>query len=111
MSKYALLIDYDYCTGCHSCEVACQQEHDFPAGYMGMVVTEHVLDNPGTNRLSIFNVPFPTQLCDLCAERVAQDKKPSCVHHCQVRCLEYGTLSELAQKLENKTRAALFAPC
>ena len=26
MKKHALLIDYKYCTGCHSCEVACRQE-------------------------------------------------------------------------------------
>ena len=39
MARYALLIDYDYCTGCHSCEVACQQEHDYPVGTNGVVVT------------------------------------------------------------------------
>jgi serine/threonine protein kinase len=27
MARYGLLIDYEYCTGCHSCEVACQMEH------------------------------------------------------------------------------------
>lgn len=111
MTKYALLIDYDYCTGCHSCAVACQQEHDFEAGYMGMVVTEHILENPASTRLSIFNLPFPTQLCDLCAQRVALDKKPACVHHCQAFCLEYGTVAELAAKLETKVRASLFVPC
>ncbi|MCI8468477.1 MAG: oxidoreductase, partial [Eggerthellaceae bacterium] len=26
MTTHALLIDYKYCTGCHSCEVACRQE-------------------------------------------------------------------------------------
>ena len=26
MPKYALLIDYEYCTGCHSCEIACRNE-------------------------------------------------------------------------------------
>ena len=35
MARYAILIDYDYCTGCHTCEVACQQEHDYPAGTRG----------------------------------------------------------------------------
>ena len=28
MARYGILVDYDYCTGCHTCEVACQQEHD-----------------------------------------------------------------------------------
>jgi Fe-S-cluster-containing dehydrogenase component len=27
--KKGLLIDYHYCTGCHSCEVAYQQKHGF----------------------------------------------------------------------------------
>ena len=41
MPKYGLLIDYNYRTGCYSCEVACQQEHDFPAGKNGIIVTEY----------------------------------------------------------------------
>ena len=32
MAEYGLLIDYNYCTGCQSCEVACQQEHTHPVG-------------------------------------------------------------------------------
>jgi Fe-S-cluster-containing dehydrogenase component len=44
MAKYGLLINYDYCTGCHSCEVACQQEHDFPAGKNGIMVTEYLYE-------------------------------------------------------------------
>ncbi|MFC1869525.1 hypothetical protein ACFL0H_15530 [Thermodesulfobacteriota bacterium] len=45
MAKNGLLIDYNYCTGCHSCEIACQQEHDFPAGKNGIIVTEHLYEN------------------------------------------------------------------
>ena len=26
MRKY-LAVDYEFCTGCHTCEIACQQEH------------------------------------------------------------------------------------
>ena len=26
MSKRAMLINYKYCTGCHSCEVSCRKE-------------------------------------------------------------------------------------
>ena len=36
MTEYGLLIDYHYCTGCLSCEVACQQEHNHPAGKSGI---------------------------------------------------------------------------
>ena len=41
MARYALLIDHDYCTGCHTCEVACQQEHNYPPGTNGVVVNEY----------------------------------------------------------------------
>lgn len=36
MSRNGLLIDYEYCCGCHTCEVACQKEHDYPVEVWGM---------------------------------------------------------------------------
>ena len=38
--EYGLLIDYEYCTGCHSCEVACAQEYKHKAGVRGIKVFE-----------------------------------------------------------------------
>ncbi|RLF04803.1 MAG: oxidoreductase, partial [Thermoprotei archaeon] len=35
MPKYGLLIDYEYCTGCHTCEVACKQEHNLQPDQWG----------------------------------------------------------------------------
>ena len=29
-TKYGLLIDYEFCTNCHTCEVACKKTHDLP---------------------------------------------------------------------------------
>lgn len=37
-AQYGLLIDYELCTGCHSCEVACKEEHDFELGRWGIRV-------------------------------------------------------------------------
>ena len=34
--KYGLLIDNYWCTGCHSCEVSCKNEHDLPIGQFGI---------------------------------------------------------------------------
>src|SRR4030042_4521764 len=31
-TRHGLLIDYEYCTGCHTCEIACSQEYHWPAG-------------------------------------------------------------------------------
>ena len=35
-----ILINYDYCTGCHSCEVACKKELGLPKGEFGIKLTE-----------------------------------------------------------------------
>ena len=42
MSKdFALLVDYKYCSGCHSCEVACKNELGLPVGKFGIRVLEN----------------------------------------------------------------------
>ncbi len=41
--EYGLLIDYEYCTGCHACEVACAQENRREAGTIkGIEVLEYL---------------------------------------------------------------------
>ena len=37
--KYGLYIETEKCVGCNACEVACKQEHDFPAGTRCIRVT------------------------------------------------------------------------
>jgi Fe-S-cluster-containing dehydrogenase component len=108
MAKYGLLINYDYCTGCHSCEVACQQEHDFPAGKNGIMVTEYLYET--FNKVCIDNVPFPTDLCDLCINRHQAGEAPACVKHCQARCMQFGFIDKLAKEMEERAKMVLFAP-
>ena len=107
--KYGLLINYEYCTGCYACAVACQQEHEYPAGKSGIVVTEYVM--PGNKKpVAIDYCVFPTELCDLCAQRVANGEKPACVHHCQADCMRFGPLPKLMKEMENQSRSVIFRP-
>ena len=108
MSKNGLLIEYDYCTGCHSCEVACQQEHRYPAGKFGVVVTEHILEN--LNGMSIYYLPFPTDLCNLCEHRTKDDKKPACVKHCQAGCMHFGPIDQLSFEMQKRSKTVLYSP-
>jgi Fe-S-cluster-containing dehydrogenase component len=41
---------------------------------------------------------------------VVAGKKPSCVHQCQAAVIEYGSVEELAAKLNDKGRQVLFVP-
>jgi Fe-S-cluster-containing dehydrogenase component len=106
MAKYGILIDYQYCTGCHSCEVACQQENGYEAEQFGITVTEHVLK--GKNGLMIDYVPFLTDLCNLCMARVGKGMKPSCVKHCQSRCMVFGTVNDLVDEARKKPKSLVF---
>ena len=107
MTKHALVIDYKYCTGCHTCEVACRQEKRIESQEeWGIKLAEF-----GPEKLAgewYWNyVPGPSSLCDLCESRLEEGKKPACVHHCQSLAMEFGPVDELAKKA-TKPRMALF---
>ncbi len=106
MAKNGLLIDYHYCTGCHSCEVACQQEHSLPAETFGITVTEFVLKT--RDGISLDYVPFKTDLCNLCSHRTKDGLQPSCVKHCQSRCMYHGPLDELLEEMKKCKKPVLY---
>ena len=108
MAKNGLLIDYAYCTGCHTCEVACQQEHGYPAGKFGITVVEHILET--NDGLALYYQPFPTDLCNLCAHRTKAGQKPACVKHCLASCMYFGPLERLVEEMEGRSRTVLFSP-
>jgi Fe-S-cluster-containing dehydrogenase component len=108
MAKKGLLINYDYCTGCHTCEVACKQEHAFPPGLAGIVVKDCTRQTVG--KVQVDFLPFPTDLCDLCVQRTRAGERPACVKHCMAGCMTFGDVRELAQKMEVTPRSVLFRP-
>jgi anaerobic dimethyl sulfoxide reductase subunit B (iron-sulfur subunit) len=108
MARNGLLIQYDWCTGCHACEIACKQEHNFPEGMVGIKVYELV--STGLDKVYVDFMPVTTRFCDLCAERVKGGEQPACVKHCQATCITYGTVAALAKAQEKQPRSSLFAP-
>ena len=107
--KHGLLIDYEYCTGCHTCEIACSQEYRWPAGMAGIKVMEIVESLPDDKAYLVY-LPFPTELCVLCAARTKKGMEPACVQHCMAACIKHGPLEELAKEMGNKQRMVLFSP-
>ena len=107
-SRRGLLIDYEYCTGCYTCEVACKQEHNYPVGKWGIKVSEIVLET--FDKVTVSYLPFPTDLCDLCARRTSQQELPACVKHCQANCMIYGPIASLVSTMEDKPKTVLFTP-
>lgn len=111
MTKMGLLIDYEYCDGCHACEIACKKELNLPTGKHGLQVLQvgpWAIDEENEKWEYDF-IPFPTDMCDMCEDRVAQGKLPACVHHCQSMTMRYGTVKELAPFLDEKQKRVLFS--
>ena len=106
MARYALLIDYDFCTGCHACEVACQQEHNYAPGTNGVTVKEYEYVTNG--RVKINFMPFLTDHCDLCTARLARSERPACVKHCQAACMDFGLTEDMAALMKDRSRAVLY---
>lgn len=110
MEEVALYIDYEWCSGCRSCELACRNEHDIPRGQFGIRVLE---DKPWKMDDGSWNwnyIPIPSRLCDLCSERISAGKEPSCVQHCQAKCIKFGPYEELKEKLSNKRMSMIIRP-
>lgn len=115
--RKGLLIDYYYCTGCRSCEVACAVEHALPLGEFGIKVQEvgpweYAKGSRGGDQKNwqLSYIPVPTDQCDLCAERVQMGKQPSCVHNCQADCMRYGTMEELAEYMGDNPKQVMWFP-
>jgi len=100
MSKAALLINYEYCTGCHSCEIACRNELGLGLGKWGIKMCEVKPFRIDEDRWNWDNAPIVTSLCTMCADRIAQGGDAACAHVCLANCIEYGTFEELAKRAE-----------
>lgn len=112
MSQFALMIDNEYCTGCHSCEIACRNEHDLPLGQWGIKVLElgpwKLQDGKHWEHRY---VPVPTSECDLCMDRIERGEAPACALHCLASVIEYGSVEDLSRKMIAKGKmASMFLP-
>ena len=110
MAKYGILADAQWCSGCHSCEVACQMEHGLPVGETGIKVVKigpWAIGDEADENWQFSYLPIPTKQCDTCAARRGLGKVPTCVQHCQSQCLEFGPLDVLSLRLEVKQKRVL----
>lgn len=98
--KNALLINYRYCTGCHTCEVACQKQLGLDPDQFGIKLVQIGPDQIGDRSWQYEFFPHPTDRCDRCEARTEAGKQPFCVQSCQAGCMEYGPVEELASKID-----------
>ena len=110
-----ILINYDYCTGCHSCEVACKKHLELPEGEFGIKLYEtgpyeYAAKPAGPEKWEWTWLPVITKACDLCESRTAKGKMPMCVQHCQAQVLSIGDVAELAAQAATGEKQMLMIP-
>ena len=107
---YGLLFDYEYCTNCGACRVSCKEEHNYPVGKDGIKIFADGPWKVDEDHWNFNYIPVLTDLCDLCADRTERGREPLCVHHCLSNIISYGTVEELAKKLDAKPKQMLVVP-
>ena len=100
--RKAILVDYKYCTGCHTCEVACQKHLGLEPGKWGIKLTQIGPDEYEHRKWQYEFVPVPTDRCDQCADRLEKGKKAMCEQHCQAGCITVGSVDELAKRIDGE---------
>lgn len=108
-----ILVNYEYCTGCHSCEVACKKYLGLGEGEFGIKLSEtgpfEYENGRHAGRWEWSYLPVLTHACNGCVDRTEKGKMPMCVQHCQAWCMYYGDTAELAARIDGKTRWSLLA--
>lgn len=104
---HAFLIDYEWCTGCHSCEVACQMFNGLPPEQFGIKLNSVGPWPYGDGKWQFDNVPVITDQCNRCSQRTDEGLSPLCVQHCQAQCLKYGELDALLETAGQKPKQIL----
>ncbi len=112
MTKRAMLVDYQYCTGCHSCEVSCRKEKSLGLDEWGISVKEYGPAKFSDGKWEWDFIPAPSRLCDLCEGRIDEGKIPLCELHCLAAVIKVIPIEEASKQLAemDKSKVAVFIP-
>lgn len=107
MPENALIIDTNLCTGCHSCAVACKQEHELEKDMWGIKVKEETGMLPNGESFVEY-VPFITEVCNLCKHLTEKGKRPACVKACPCLAMSHGTIGEMVNYVKDHSGTILL---
>jgi len=98
---YGLYVDYEWCSGCHACELACKQEHDLKNGRVGHPGCGADVPRQGEGRDRVCPIPRSTATSASAAFRRGRTGLRSSLHD-QVHGIR--PLEEMAKLAAKKRR-------
>ena len=105
-----MLINYAFCTGCHSCEVSCRKEKRLPLDEWGIRVQQIGPEMLGGS-WEFDYLPVPSRLCDLCTDRREDGGKALCELHCLANVIEVLPAEKAAARMaELGSKVTCFKP-
>ena len=105
-----LLIDYEYCLGCSSCEISCMESHGYDVENTGIRIVKM---GPWKNKNGSWQydfVPLPTDWCDMCADRLEANAMPACARACNYKVIYYGSIEYMGELFKAKPKMLMFNP-
>ncbi len=102
----ALLIDFEWCTGCYACVIAGRNANQLDHTRACIAIGSGERKVGG--RVVLDFVPEPTNLCNLCGPRTRRGLAPACVHHCPPCVIRYGPKPQLEELRKQKPNQSLW---
>jgi len=101
--EHVLYADIERCVGCHSCEIACRQEHDIPNDdWCIRVMTVEPRREENLRDFYFFSIA--SNKCGGCRDLLQQAAEPACVSACPTRCIRYAEVNALPQVIDQRKR-------
>lgn len=108
-----VLIDPEYCSGCHSCEIACRTEKGLTLDQYGIKLCEvgpFVVDEAQDRFIWNFH-PLVSDLCDTCTDRRETGEKAACELCCLADAIVVGPVDDLFRRMKEKSaKMSLLVP-
>lgn len=100
MTKPAILVNINRCTGCWTCSMACKVGHKLDLEDWRVRVDTigdgKGVDSPGGTWPNVYMKwqAVYNKGCTMCAERTAEGEQPFCVFNCPTGALTYGDIED-----------------
>jgi len=99
--EHVLYAEIQRCVGCHSCEVACWQEHDIGDDNWRIRIISVEPKREETLR-NFYSFPITSTKCTGCQDLLNVGMEPACVSACPTKCILYSEINMLPNFIGQK---------